>query len=110
MNYYVWCKVESGSTLYDLPTILPLLPALVLAYCGQGILHFPAVFEQSHVTYFGEWNMSRGNVCPTQRETLNVLCCVADPVGSFTCMRGACPRWPLLLRPGSEDERYVEQT
>ena len=82
-----------------------------MAHCGQNILHFLTVFELNHVTRFGEWNVSRYNVCPSQQETLSVLCGLAYPLGFLTCnMRSACPRSPLLLQPGSENERQLEQT
>lgn len=41
---------------------------------------YSSVFEHSHVTCFGEWNVSR---CLTQQETLKVICCIAYPVASL---------------------------
>lgn len=110
-TFFVWYEIEIRSKLYYFKTILPFLCALAMAHCGQNILHFLTVFELNHVTCFGEWNGSRYNVCPSQQETLSVLCGLAYPLGFLTCnMRSACPRSPLLLQPGSENERQLEQT
>ena len=81
------------------------------ALCGQSVLFCTKDSGLGHVTYFGEWNMAEGTMCPFWAEILRDITVSANSLTLlYSTMRRIFPRYPLLLQWGSWNESYMKQT